>query len=50
MAEGAGAAATAGAVKLKERLKGKKVSITISGANTTLEQLQGAIRVYQGSS
>jgi threonine dehydratase len=50
MAEGAGAAATAGAVKLKERLKGEKVSITISGANTTLEQLQGAIRVYQGSS
>ena len=50
MAEGAGAAATAGAMKLKDRLKDKKVSITVSGANTTLEQLQDAIRVYQDHS
>ncbi len=50
LAEGAGAAATAGAVKLKERLSGKKVSITVSGANTTLEQLVSAISVYQTKS
>lgn len=46
MAEGAGAAATAGAVKQKETLAGKKVSITVSGANTTAQQLQDALQVY----
>ena len=47
LAEGAGAAATAGAVKSKNRLKGKKVSITISGANATVLQLMEAFEVYR---
>ena len=47
MAEGAGAAAMAGALKYKDQLKGKKVSITVSGANTTIPQLQKALEVYQ---
>ena len=46
-AEGAGAVALAGAVKKPELVKGKKVSITVSGANITLAQLQEAIKVYQ---
>ena len=49
LAEGAGAAATAGAVKIKESLKGKKVSITISGGNITLDQLSEAVKVYRKS-
>ena len=49
LAEGAGAAATAGAVKIKETLKGKKVSITVSGGNITLDQLTEAVKVYQQS-
>ena len=36
MTEGAGAAALAGALKCRDSLKGKKVSITVSGANITL--------------
>jgi threonine dehydratase len=48
LSEGAGAAALAGALKSKEILKGKNVSITISGANTTIPQLQQALKVYQG--
>ena len=42
MAEGAGATATAGALKEKDRLKGKKVAIVVSGGNVTLEQLAAA--------
>ena len=49
LAEGAGAAATAGAVKIRESLKGKKVSITVSGGNITLDQLIEAVKVYQKS-
>ncbi len=49
-AEGAGAAAMAGAVKKPELIKGRKVSITVSGANITLPQLQKAIEVYQSRS
>ena len=49
MAEAAGAAATAGAVKIQESLKGKKVSITISGGNITLDQLAEAIKVYKNT-
>ena len=47
MAEGAGAVATAGAVKYRERLKGKKVVLTVSGANITVEQLAQSLKVYQ---
>ena len=49
MAEGAGAAATAGALKQKTDLKGKRVSITISGGNTTADHLSDALKVYYNS-
>ena len=47
LAEGAGATATAGAVKVRERLKGKNVVIVVSGGNLTLTQLTDAVKVYQ---
>ena len=47
MAEGAGAAATAGALKQREDLRGKKVTITVSGGNTTANSLIDALKVYQ---
>ena len=50
LAEGAGAAATAGALKQRESLKGKKVAITISGANITAPALENALEVYRNSS
>lgn len=50
MAEGAGAAAVAGAVKRPDLVRGKKVSITVSGGNITLAQLMDAVKVYQDSS
>jgi threonine dehydratase len=40
VAEGAGAAATAAAFKLRGRLKGRKVGIILSGGNLTLDQLR----------
>ena len=46
LSEGAGAAATAGALKQRESLRGKKVSITVSGANTTADHLAAALKVY----
>ena len=49
LAEGAGAAALAGAFKRREQLKGKKVSITVSGANTTIPQLMDALKMYQAT-
>ena len=49
MAEGAGAAATAGALKQKKDFKGKRVSITISGGNTTADHLSEALEVYHNS-
>ena len=48
MAEGAGAVSLAGAVKTPKLVMGKKVVITVSGANITLPQLVDAIKVYQG--
>ena len=47
LAEPAGATALAGAVRHADRLRGKKVSITISGANITAERLAEALKVYQ---
>ena len=47
LAEPAGATALAGAVRHADKLKGKKVSITISGANITAERLAEALAVYQ---
>ena len=47
LAEPAGATALAGAVRHSEKLKGKKVAITISGANITADRLVEALAVYQ---
>jgi threonine dehydratase len=47
MAEGAGAAALAGAVKHPHLVKSKKVSITVSGGNITIDQLMDSLKVYQ---
>ncbi len=44
VAEYAGAAATAGAVQIAERLRGKKVAIVLSGGNMTLDGLREALR------
>ena len=49
LAEPAGATALAGAVKHAGRLKGRKVSITVTGANITAERLAEALEVYQGT-
>ena len=43
LAEHAGAAALAGAIKAKERIRGKKVAVVLSGANITLPQLRDAM-------
>jgi threonine dehydratase len=47
LAEGAGAAALAAAIKLKDRLPGKKVAIILSGCNVTPENLQRALNQYK---
>ena len=43
LAEGAGAAPLAGAIKVKERLQGKKVAVIQSGGNTSLQHLREAL-------
>ncbi|MBU6423478.1 MAG: threonine/serine dehydratase [Chloroflexota bacterium] len=43
VAEGAGAAATAGAWKLRDRLRGKRVALWVSGANATGPSLADAL-------
>ena len=43
LAEGAGAAALAGAYRMREELRGKKVGIVCSGGNTSLEHLRMAL-------
>jgi threonine dehydratase len=43
VAEGAGAAATAAALKLKDALRGKTVALWVSGANATAESLTRAL-------
>ncbi|MCP4419363.1 MAG: threonine/serine dehydratase, partial [Chloroflexi bacterium] len=40
LAEGAGAASLAAAIQLKERLKGKKVALVLSGGNLAIEKLR----------
>jgi len=40
VAEGAGAAATAGAMKMRSELKGKRVALVISGGNLTTDMLR----------
>ena len=49
LAEPAGATALAGAVRHAELLKGKKVSITVSGANITADRLAEALAKYTES-
>ena len=46
LAEGAGATALAGAVRHPELVRGKKVSVTVSGSNITLAQLRDCIDLY----
>lgn len=43
LAEGAGAAALAGALKLRERLAGRAIALVLSGGNITVEQLRRAL-------
>ena len=43
LAEGAGAAPLAAALKMQERLQGRKVALVLSGGNLSLEQLRGAL-------
>jgi len=43
LAEGAGAASLAAAVKYKERLAGRKVALVLSGGNLSLEKLRWAL-------
>jgi len=47
LAEGAGATALAGAIKYPEKVKGKKVAITVSGGNITAGQLSQSLEVYR---
>jgi len=46
VAEGAGATATAAALKLKEQIKGKKVALILSGGNISFEKLKEIITKY----
>ncbi|MGI8687037.1 MAG: threonine ammonia-lyase [Thermomicrobiales bacterium] len=43
LAEGAGAAATAAAMKMRDELAGKKVAVILSGGNLTLDTLRHAL-------
>ncbi|MFQ6125190.1 MAG: threonine/serine dehydratase [Candidatus Heimdallarchaeota archaeon] len=43
LAEGAGAASLAAAIKIKDRIRGKKVAILLTGSNITPESLQWAL-------
>lgn len=47
LAEGAGAAALAGAYRMREELQGKKVGIVCSGGNTSLEHLRMALEAIK---
>ncbi len=49
LAEGAGAAATAAAVKLKDQNKGKKVAVVISGGNLTTPMLKEILKNHESS-
>ncbi len=43
LAEGAGAASLAGAMKIGDRLQGKKVALVLSGGNISIPQLRAAL-------
>ena len=49
LAEGAGAAALAGAYSIRDQLKGKKVGLVCSGGNTSLEHLQLAFSLVENT-
>ncbi len=49
VAEGAGAASTAGAIKMHQDVKGKKVALVLSGGNLTLEMLRTIIQADRDS-
>lgn len=46
LAEGAGAASLAAALRMRERLAGKTVALVLSGGNLTIDQLRHAIAGY----
>jgi len=48
-AEGAGAASTAGAMKMSEELKGRRVALVISGGNLTMEMMREIFLHQTGS-
>ena len=48
LAEDAGAASLAGAIKMKDELQGKKVAVVVSGANVTLDRLKDVLTTYVG--
>ena len=48
LAEEAGAAALAGAIKMKDELKGKRVAVVVTGSNITLDRLKEALDLYRG--
>ena len=45
LAEGAGAAAVAGAVRRRAELDGKRVGMVLSGGNITMDQLRGIVNM-----
>ncbi len=47
VAEGAGAASLAAAVKLKDKLKGKKVALVLSGGNITFDEIIKSIKTME---
>ena len=47
LAEGAGAAPLAAALKLKDRLQGKKVALIQSGGNASIEELKASLSATQ---
>ena len=49
LAEAAGAASLAGAIKYRSNIKGENVALIISGGNITLEQLQEVLEAYHPS-
>jgi len=49
LAEGAGAASLAGAIKIKERLRGKRVVLSLSGGNITVETLRQILHAFPRS-
>jgi threonine dehydratase len=46
LAEGAGAASTAAAFKMREQLQGKKVALPLTGGNLTLENLSKILKEF----